>query len=337
VRSTLRVASILTALACSAVATGARADGDSMARAEALFRSGSRGVDAGRYAEACPQLEQARALVAGIGVNLYLGECYEQTGRPLAAWRMFRDAERLAIVRSDSRASIAHERAQLLWPRLAKLTVIVPAGGAVRIEDDGTPLDAGELGTERPVDPGPHRVRASAVGRAAWETTIEIAPRESARVEVPPLPAVTAPEIAAPLVPTAATDATPAPEVLPAPAPAPHPSLGPRRVAGIAVFGVGIVGLTVGTIFGLQARSKLQDSNSSGHCRPDDRCDPAGIAERSDALTDATISTASFIGGAAFLVGGAALVLLGPKESQVAFGVTPRADGGASVVFHGRW
>lgn len=43
------------------------------------------------------------------------------------------------------------------------------------------------------------------------------------------------------------------------------PSL--RRVAGAAIFGVGVAGIASGALFGLEAKSKMNDSDSSGHCR----------------------------------------------------------------------
>ena len=270
-------------LAIAFVTADAPAQDDAAyARAEALFRDGSRAVNAGRYAEACPELERAQALVMGIGVTLYLAECYEQTGRLLDAWHQFRQAERLALARGDARSTIAHDRARQLESRLGQL----PSA------DDGTPPTA---------------------------PSSSAAPAPSSSTPGPPLVAGSAPTV--PLGQPAIR----------------APTGDPQRAAGLAVLGAGAVGLVVGTVFGVMARSKQDDSNSSGHCQPDDHCDAAGIAERSDALTDATISTFSFIGGVACLAGGAALYLLAQKDTRMGLVLAPQGDVGATIGVRGAW
>jgi hypothetical protein len=325
------------ALACPAV----HAQEDGYSTAEGLFKDAVRQIEAGRFAQACPELERAQALVKGIGVMLYLGECYEQTGRLVAAWRQFRQAEQLASARGDRRATIARERARELWPRLSKLVVLV-AGGAdappPRITDDEAVVEDAELGAERPVEPGAHHIRATASGRTPWVTLVEIAPGATARVEVPPLlvEPVAAAATSLPAVPV--TRAGPAETGAAAPEPGDHPTkLGAQRTVGIAVLGVGLGSLVVGTVFGVQAQSKLADTNSSGHCQPNDHCDSAGLAERSDALTDATISTLSFVGGAACVGAGAAIYLLAPRDNGVSLVAWPRAEGGATLDLRGAW
>jgi hypothetical protein len=327
-------------IASAGTATPAAAD-DSFARAEALFESGSRAVNTGHFAEGCPLLEQARALVVGIGVTLYLGECYEQTGRLVDAWRQFRDAEQLATSHGDSRARIARQRSERLWPRLAKLVVLAPAGpdaSHAQLEDNGAALGATELGNPRPVEPGAHRIQAIVNDRIIWGRSIDVAPGETAEVQVPsldslvdtsvdttgpppgssPPPATSVP--AAPMAPVRDTRDTP---------------LGAQRIAGIGMVGLGVVGLVVGAAFGVEAQVKLNDSNSSGHCKPGDLCDASGLAERSDALTDASISTFAFLAGAASVAGGAVLYLLAPERTRVGFTLTPRTDGGAMAGVQG--
>jgi len=334
----LVVLAISSSQAWTRAATG---DDSSLAQAQALFDRGSHAADAGRYAEACPELEQARALVAGIGVTLYLGECYEQTGRFLEAWRQFRDAERLASARGDPRARIARERSSRLWAKLAKLVLVTPADtGASRaqITDNGVSVDASDLDGLRPVDPGVHRIEVTMSGRLSWATTVTVHAGETADVQVPVLRVLPTEALA----PRATNEPLPSPATTLAPSPTPlpdarHHAPEARRLVGAGVMGLGAVGILLGATFGIEAQSKLNDSNSSGHCKPDDHCDAAGLAERSDALTDATVSTSSFIAAGVCLVGGAALFLLAPGQTTMGFTVGPRADGGASVAVRGVW
>ncbi|HEY8087026.1 MAG TPA: tetratricopeptide repeat protein [Polyangiaceae bacterium] len=332
-------ASLATVLAAS---TGSaddprRAD---LAAAETLFHQGSTLVNAGRYAEACPKLEAARRLVRGIGVTLYLGECYERTGRLVAAWEQFDEARAMAEAQHDRRADVARDRAQQLWSRLPRLTVVVASSApGLQVTDDGVPLDPATYNVERAVAPGIHHLRAEAPGRPAWEAPVSVpsAPG-TVRVEIPapeepPSPTTPAP-LANVLAPSPATDsaAMVAPPELRTAGPT------PQRIVGIALLGAGAVGLATGTLFGLEAKARQDASNSGGHCLPNDHCDATGLHDRSTALTDATISTVGLVAGLACAGGGAVLYLTAPDDrpARVALTARPRYGGG-SVVLEGRW
>ena len=57
----------------------AESNGD-QARAEALFQEGKALRGAGLYPAACVDFEESRRLDEGIGVTLYLADCYQQAG-----------------------------------------------------------------------------------------------------------------------------------------------------------------------------------------------------------------------------------------------------------------
>ncbi|HEY8091930.1 MAG TPA: hypothetical protein VIF09_28910 [Polyangiaceae bacterium] len=338
-----RTACLLVLLACVArTGSAAAQSGETLRKAEALFDQGSRLVNERHYEEACPILESAQSLVLGVGVTLYLGECYEQTGRLQKAWEEFDRARELATLRNDRRASVAAERANRLFWRLPKLRINVDATGDVSgltITDDGAPVERTAWYRAHPVEPRTHRIRITASGREPLELSVDVPPgQDTVAVEVPPLKPLPPPP-SLPVSPRA--DGEPvaaAPAAVPAPPPPDGGKLGTQRVAGLAVMGLGALGVGVGIVMGLQAQSKLADSNSTGHCRPDDQCDGVGLAERSSALSDATLSTVGFVGGAVCVLGGGALFLMAPKvgDSQVA--VVPRTEaGGASLLLRGRW
>ena len=326
--------------------------------AESLFERGSRLLKAGQYDAACPLLEQAQSRVVGIGVTLYLAECYEQTGRATQAWREFDRARTLASLRHDGRAVLAARRADTLLLRLPKLRIGVSAPTTIEgltVVEDGATLDRDAWDRARPVDPGRHVVRATAPGHEPFQIAVDIPPGPAtASVEVPVLEADTpasgdsrgvalAPATApAPAVvpPGPAPPRALAPYVLPVSPPAPPASdraVGWQRIAGFSLLGLGAIGVGTGAFTGLAARSKLADSNANGHCGPDSRCDATGLADQSTALANARLSTVGFIGGAACLVGGGALLLTAPKAGSTLI-VAPRAEArGASVVLDGRW
>src|SRR5215472_5283138 len=100
--------------------------GDNAAAAEALFSEGTRLFAAGDLQAACPKFEESKRLEPGIGVTLYLADCYEKTGRLAKAWAEFRDAQYAAARRGDPRANVALERANKLEQRLPRIKVEVP-------------------------------------------------------------------------------------------------------------------------------------------------------------------------------------------------------------------
>jgi hypothetical protein len=290
-----------------------------VAEAEALFSRGSSLVNSGRYDEGCPKLERAQALVMGIGVTLYVGDCFERRGDTLRAWQQFKAAEQLASAKGDRRQRIAHDRADRLWPMLPKIRIVVPAASesvGLIVTDDGNEVPHAEWSIDRPVEARVHRIRASAPDREPWQLSVDVpAGARPVAVEVPPLRVSAAP------TPVAAQVSAPAPAANPAsvpqsapPQPSPSNAVPPRRIAAIALLGAGALGVGLGAAFGLDAKSKLDDSNASGRCQPNDRCDPTGLSERSSALNSATISTIGFIAGGACLTGGVALILMSPKR-----------------------
>jgi hypothetical protein len=298
-------------------------------RAEELYKRGSDLVRAGRYEEACPILEKAQSIASGIGVALYLGECLEQSGHLVKAWTEFDKAERLAAAKGDPRKAIAHERAADLLPKLPKLQLVIPPVADIPglvVAEEGATIERSEWGVARPIEPGTYRIGAEAPERAAWETSVVVP-------EGPGTVAVEVPTLKAQATATAASTGTVSLQ-----SSLIHDDRAPtQRIAGVALAGLGAVGLVAGTIFGLQAKSKLDDSNSSGHCQQD-RCDPAGLAERADAMTAATTSTVLFVGGFACLAGGIALYLTAPNDARNSIAIVPHAEwGGASLLLQRPW
>jgi hypothetical protein len=318
-----------------------------VATAQALFKEGMTLVNAGRYAQACPKLEAAQHLVAGIGTALYLGECYEHTGRPADAWEQFDRARELAEGRGDKRATVARERAARLSAKLPKLTIAISPAADVPglvVTDDGVPVDRREYNVEHPVHAGTHHIHAFAIDHEPWDASTEVPDgASSVRVEVPTLSepgGAKAVDVAA-RAPAAGQAPTPVSTSQAPTAPvATVQSSGPsvRKISAIGLFGVGAAGVVAGFVFGLQAKSKLDDSNASGHCQPDNHCDAAGLAERGQALDAATLSTIGILGGFAGMIGGVTLYLTAPDEHGATIALVPRAQSdGAGVEIRARW
>jgi len=280
----------------------------------------------GQVAQACPKFEASQQLDPGLGTLLNLAECYEKLGKTASAWAEYRDAIPLArSSHSKVREELATTRAAALQARLSTVTVRAPNAAALppglQIRRDGVPLLPAEFGSAIPVDPGPHTLEASAPGKQSWSVTVEVgAEAPNVIVDVPKLADAATATATADTPPAAAAARSAA---LPD-APAPVRSGSPQRTVAVVVGVVGIAGLGLGTVFGLQAKNYWSDAKQ--HCRSyPSGCDGQAVDLNSKADSHATIATVAFIAGGAALAASAVLWLsAGSRANEgVALGVGP--------------
>jgi serine/threonine-protein kinase len=108
------------------------------------------------------------------------------------------------------------------------------------------------------------------------------------------------------------------------------------KTVGIVVGAAGIVGIGVGSYFGIQASSKNSDSKDG--CT-NNVCSPEGFKSRQDAQDAATVSTITFGVGAALLATGVVLYFVSPDASgdqALSLSARPRV-GGAEFNLGGNW
>ena len=291
------------------------------AAAESLFQEARKLMDAKRFSEACPKLVASQKIAPAVGTLLNLADCYERGGQLASAWARFHEAIALAqrLGRAD-REKTAKERADKLEPRLIKLTIVTLERG-IEVKLDGNVLDPAALGTAVPVDPGKHTIEASAKGKKAFTTTVDVSDRaRSPSVEIPQLEAE-------PEAKSGGGDGGSSGDTKP---PIETGSNGgTQRVAGIVVMGVGVVGLGIGTVFGLRTSSKWTEAMT--HCTGID-CDRTGVQLAAEAKNSGTVSTIAFIAGGALLAGGAALFFTAPKAPSKTGSRVPKVDVGLGSV-----
>ena len=287
--------------------------------AEVLFDEGRRLMGEKRFAEACPKLAESRRLDPGIGVALYLGECYAQNGQFASAWGAFREAGNLARNAKDTRAKVADDRAADMEKRLYRVALVVPPQARISglsVQRDGAALGEALWGVEFPLDPGDHTFSASAPGKATWTKSITV-PKDPGRTSVD-LPVLEDEK------PIAATPPPPKPVAPPTqPPPAEPPSDGSgRRMLGLGIGVAGVIGVGVGAVFGLTAISKKKDVE--GHCSGSVCDSTAAVDKRESARNSATISTVGFVVGGVLLAGGAVIFFTAPKaESKTGIRIVP--------------
>jgi hypothetical protein len=306
-----------------------RADNDKAA-AEALFDEARRLMANKRFADACPKLEASQRLDPGVGTMLNLADCYEKNGQTASAWAQFR--ETISAARkagSLEREEIARSRAHELEPKLSYLTIVVWQGQDVLVQRDGRTVDAAMLGTPIPVDPGAHEITASAEGKRRWSTTVDVAATPgTTKVAVPILPDESGGDDQGPRPALGEDDGAGAR----AASDGGSDGSTQRIVAGV-VGGVGVVGVVVGSVFGLKASSDWDEAKSD--CNPYPKCGPEGAQLGDDASSAATISTIAFVVGGAAIAGGLVLWLTAPdgeSSTETAVGIGP-----GRVLVHGRF
>jgi hypothetical protein len=166
--------------------------------AERLFREGRALVVDGRFAEACPRLEESQRLEPRLGTQLNIAFCHEQLGKLAKAWSGFQEAVSLARREGDvARERFATARSEALAPRVPWLEVRVAVsaqGDPSTLSLDGAPLESSAWGKELRVDPGSHVLVATHGGgqyggAEYWRTTLVLRESEHANVSVPAAPA----------------------------------------------------------------------------------------------------------------------------------------------------
>ncbi|EYF01653.1 tetratricopeptide repeat protein [Chondromyces apiculatus] len=299
------LASLATALTFGLFAsTPARAQpaiAQTAATAESLYDQASTDMDAGKFASACPKLEEVTRLIPeGVGAKLTLAECYEKAGRLASAWAQYTLIEPLATRAGQrERARQAAAKAKALKPRIAMLTVEVPAEvrsiDGLTVTRDGATLWEAQWGIALPIDQGTHALEATAPGRNAWKESVEVSgDAAKVTVEVKPL----AMEVVAKTL-------APPPPVVTAPR---RPW---QRPAALAAMGAGMLGVGIGATLGSLAIARNNDSND-GPCDAQNSCSQDGLDLRSQAVGLGNGSTIALFAGGALLAGGAVLWFMAP-------------------------
>jgi hypothetical protein len=284
-------------VAVFALASPARGD-DTITAAERLFQEARVLVEHGDYAAACPKLEASQKLEPAVGTQFNLADCYERIGRTASAHALFTQVAGIARAAGKfERERSARTRADALAPRLARVrvTITTPAPGE-ELRIDETLLDKTPPPEGIPIDPGAHRLRASAPERRPWELAITAVEGQVTDAVVPTL---VDPR------PPSAPPATPAP---------PAPSSTQRTVA-LVLGGAGIVAAGVGSVAGLLAIASR--STAERECPKDAFHFHCPTTEGTDAWNSATragnVSTIAFIVSGVALTGAGVLWLTAPR------------------------
>ncbi|WP_437775813.1 hypothetical protein [Sorangium sp. So ce1097] len=305
-------------LSLAAGVARAQPSAEQAAAAEALFREGRELVAQGKLAEACPKFAASQRLDPGYGTQWNLADCLERLGRTASAWAAFREAADMASRSGQAeREAKATRRAADLEKRLERLAVTVsaPADGLV-VRRNGAVLDAGAWGAPLPVDPGKHRVEATAPGKKPFSVEAQTAgPGKVVTVEIPPLE--DDPAAASAAAQPAGPVASPPAPLRPAAGGDVDDGAGTRRTLAFVAGGVGVAGVVTGSIFGLIASARWNQAQDE-HCRTETLCDDQGVALVGDARRAAALSNVGFVVGGVGLAAGVALFVTSLDDAEPA-------------------
>lgn len=318
----MKLAVVAGVLACL-LARSAHADEPA---AKVLFDQGKTLFAEGKYGEACAKLEASFKLSSVSSTRGMLGACYEKVGRLASAWAAYRDAAAIADRQGNGeRAAAARQSAAELEPRLAHVTVDATALAVIadaRVTIDGVEQPRAALGTELPIDAGPHVIEATAVDRKPWKHSFDILDGERQKVVVDAL--VEDPTRRIVLEQRLADEQRVAHR---------------RRVIAYSLLGSGGAAVGTAVVLGLLARSQWHSAQDAG-CTDDGVCPtPAGTDDVDGAALKGDLAT--YIGGAGLLLVGAGVFvhLTSPTprsetELRLAPALTPSA---ATLVLEGRF
>jgi hypothetical protein len=294
------------------------------AGARAAATEGAQAFTEGRWSDAADLFARAEGVVHSPVHVLYLARSYEKLGHLVKAREAYLRIINEAIPPNapdpwrEAKVDAERERAAL-EPRVPYLTIKVRGAPteSVRVTIDGTAVVAAFVGVPQPIDPGEHGLRATADGKA--DAVAKIAIAEGRRETV----VLTLTDAGASGMPHPA--AAPAGGQTDRFAPAHANGGGGVSPLTWATFGVGAVGLGVGTVFALKTSSKLDEadslcnlpSDSGGRACPDTERSRVNALD-DDARSAKTLATIGFVAGGLGVAAGVTLLLLSPEPKRAA-------------------
>jgi hypothetical protein len=313
------------------VSTSALAD-DSTSAVDEL-KQGYALKQTGQCREAIPHFVRSIAIAATPKALLNLADCEAQTGDLLAAQRHAAQGRDLARDKNDVElVGVATAQLNALDARLPRLTVVIHVGAPRDsvITCDGVEVDASSISVPFALNPGEHAVVVSAKSYTSRTYRVALAEGARSRVEVEPEAIHNDP----PSTSATAREAGPTDRTVSA------TDQGARKPVAIALAGIGVLGLAVGSVFGVLSKSAHSDADT--HCQLGPQanlCDSQGVTSGDAAISRGNVSTWMFVGGATVLTAGAVFWFTTPRDgaSGIAVSVGPVGASGPELRVAGAW
>jgi tetratricopeptide (TPR) repeat protein len=255
--------------------------------AQAAFEEGQSLMSQNAYAQACAKFAESQRLEPGIGTLLWLGECFEKSGKVASAFRAFEQAASLAHLRGDDREALAISRSARLDPDVPRLTLhSLRRDLRVRLNGVDWPLE--NLDVAERADPGEYSAIVTrdvngVTSRQTW--VLSRGQRITIDLDRTDLSIVSTKVVDQPAAPSFWTT---------------------RRFVGVGLLGGGLAAAGVGLGLGFAARGTYADT--AAQCAP--KCtDREAFQKRENAFALSHVATALIIGGLVTVVVGSVLTL----------------------------
>ncbi len=270
--------------------------------ARALMDRGDDSFEKKSYTAALEAYAGAHAIMRVPTTALEVAKAHEALGNLVEARDALLEAIRFPKSPNEPKAytearAEAEKHATALGDRIPSIVIQLqglPQGTQPRITVDRVSLPPAAALLPIKVNPGRHVVVVSSDATHDARKDVDVVEHQNVTVPIA-LSARPASERPAPVEPSTTTS-----------------SGSPLRTVGLITGGVGLAGLAVGTIFGLQASKKQDDASCPGNvCK-----DEASAGTLRSANDAATISTIGFVAGGVLAAGGITLWLLGSGRSS---------------------
>jgi hypothetical protein len=301
--------------------------------AKAQFTNAQKLFKAGRFAEALPLFRDLAQSTKSPNARLYVGHCLQELGKYVEAHKAFTAVVKEITEHPDEKYQPTREAAiaqlAVLNVRLGRVIISLsdaPPNLAVTL--DGNAVEEKMLGSSIVVEPGAHRVEASASGLAPIRRDVNI---DGGEVKTVPISFKKGVGDEAPFA--VSTPSSGSASTAP-PFETRSDDGATMRTMGFVAGGVGVAGLAVFTITGLMAKSAFDDLERQCH----GPCADASYVDRIN--RGKALQTTANVGLVVGLVGvatGTMLFVLGrPKHGDAPVSVS-LSNGGGAISYEGRF
>ncbi len=244
------------------------------AAARSLATEGASAFKEARYKDAVDLFGKAESLVHAPPHLLFLARSYTKLGQLVKAREAYLKIAREDLAPGvpqafrDAKSAAAREVGGI-ESKIGGLTIKIEGADAAKdltVKIDGTIIPSVLIGASQPVDPGEHRVEATATGWRAQPRSLMVGEGEKTSVSLKLEADAGATPAAVSAVTTVAGPGTDSPASTPS-LTAPPGDTGTSggssgmRIGAYSAFGIGAVGLGLGTVFLLKSSSKRSEAD----------------------------------------------------------------------------
>jgi hypothetical protein len=172
--------------AAPAAPAASSADKATLVKARQQFQQALALETAGDWSGASALFQQVAQVRLTPQVRFHIALCEEHLGKLAAALGHYQiAADEAQEAQATEVAAQVASRTDGLKARIPKILIVRGSGADyASISLDGVALGATSIGTDLPVDPGPHTISATSQGYKSFDSKFQIAEKENKRIEV---------------------------------------------------------------------------------------------------------------------------------------------------------